>query len=299
MRYGVIDIGSNTIRAVAYQIENRRATKIEDKLICSHILDETENEMLTDSGIRRLVVVLNKLLCLLKNADCEKISCFSTSPLRKIKNLGVVLDSVYDTTGIRIDVLTGVQEAEYDFIALRAHVPEHCGIGLDLGGGSCQMLQFEQSKLLFSKSFDIGSLFLKKKLVSGLLPTPEERKKIDFYLRNVLSDVHNSFGARYLYAMGGTAKAALSLYQTLSNNKQRDTFLSVAQLERLSALGDRNPEDVYRRLGEILKNRADTIIPGITILLSICNLLGTKGIYVLHCGVRDGYLIKMYEKNQK
>ena len=293
MRYGVIDIGSNTIRAVAYEFENRKAVKVEDKLVRSHIPDEIEDEKLTPQGQSRLAVVVNKLVYLLKGAGCEKIGCFSTASLRGIQNLSEVQHFLREMTGVKLDALTGAREAEYDFAALRASVPEHCGMGLDLGGGSCQLLQFEQSRLVQHQSLEIGSYRMKTRFVQGVLPTPAERAKIDFYVRNELMEVRNIFGSRYLYAMGGTAKSALKLYHVLSNAKQKDSFLSIHQMEKLTALGDHNPEDVYRRLDAILKNRADTIIPGLTILKTICEYLDADGVYVLQCSVRDGYFMRM------
>ncbi len=293
MRYGVIDIGSNTIRAVAYEFENRKAVKVEDKLVRSHIPDEIEEERLTPQGQSRLAVVLNKLVYLLKEAGCKEIGCFSTASLRGIKNLSEVQKFLYEMAGVQLDPLSAVREAEYDFAALRASVPEHCGIGLDLGGGSCQILQFEQSRLVQLQSLEIGSYRMKSRFVKNALPTPEERAKISFFVRNEMMDVHNVYGSRYLYAMGGTAKAALKLYHVLSNAKQKDSFLSVQQMEKLIALGDHNPEDVYRRLEDILKNRAETIIPGLTILKTICEFLETDGAYVLQCSIREGYFMKM------
>ena len=295
MRYGVIDVGSNTIRGVAYETENNKAVKVEDKLVKSHILDSTENNSLSESGLELLIVVLNKLRELLFAAGCKTVHCFATSSLRGLDNIETVKKHVYETTGIIVDVLSGEDEAECDFIALRSSIAERSAIGVDLGGGSCQLMQFERNKLLYSNSFDIGSRRLKNRFVSGRLPTAQERKDIEFYVRNALAGTFNLFGSRYIYAMGGTAKSALKLHKCLAISAGDDGFISIEKIDKLFRIADSDPDKLYDIFMHIVKKRADTIIPGIMILRTICDFLDVDGFYVLKCSVRDGYLTKIIE----
>lgn len=292
MRYGVIDIGTNTIRGVVYEKRENGYVKREDKLVRSHLLRETRDGHLSEDGINRLVVVLNKLTHVFRESGCTKIGCFATSALREVSNRELVCEIVRNATGLDVEILSGAEEAECDFYALRACVPERNAVGLDLGGGSCQIIQFEHNRLLKSESYNIGSNRLKQKLVSGNIPTPEERKRIEFAVRNEMIGMGNVFGVRYLYAMGGTAKGALKLYSALTNVDCSDKFLSVEMLERLCLFGDRDPEKMYDVYSQIVKSRADTVIPGVIILKTICDMLSAAGVYIMSCGVRDGYLAK-------
>lgn len=294
MRYGIIDIGTNTIRGVAYE---RKGEKTEDKLVRSHILQETADGCLSENGINRLIVVINKLVQILRSAECEKIGCFATSSMRDLKNKEEVKAIVRETTGIDIDILSGADEAECDFTALRANIAECSAIGTDLGGGSCQIVQFEQSRLISAESYDIGSNRLRRKFAENILPTAEERKKMDFYIRNLLMDEKNLFGVRYLYAMGGSARAALKIFSVLTNTACEDRFLSVEMLDRLCKFSDREPERMYDIYAKIVKSYADTVISGVAILRTICDIFASDGIYVVKCGVRDGYLEKMMKEN--
>lgn len=296
MRYGVIDIGTNTIRGVVYEKEGNKIIKTEDKLVRSHITEETKDGIFSEDGINRLVAVISKLSQVFVSAGCVQIGCFATSAMREVKNRSEVCETVKKTTGIDIDILSGAEEAECDFYALRASIPERNAVGLDLGGGSCQIIQFEHDKLLKSESYNIGSNRLKQSIVNGNLPSLNERKKIEFVVKNEIIGMENVFGVRYMYAMGGTAKAALKLYSALTNSKCEDRFLSVEMLEKLYTFSNREPEKMYEVFGKIIKNRADTVIPGILILLTICDIFSASGIYVMKCGVREGYLAKMLSK---
>lgn len=292
MRYGVIDIGTNTVRCVVYEDNGENIVKIEDKLVRSHLPRETENGKLTESGINRLIVVINKLGQVFREWKCDKTGCFATSAMRDLANGTEVVDMVLSSTGINISILSGKEEAEYDFAALRCSVAERCSAGLDLGGGSCQIVQFDGNRLLQAESYDFGSNRMKRRFVKGELPNPEERKRIEFAVRNEIAGLKNLFGVRYLYAMGGTAKAALKLYSVLTNADCTDKFLSVEVLEKLCRLGDKEPEKMYELYSRILKNHADVVIPGTTVLKTVCDVLTVSGIYVPSCGVREGYLVK-------
>lgn len=299
MRCGIIDIGSNTIRGVGYRVETNKAVKIEDKLVKSHLLHETVDNCLSEEGINRLIAVISKLKYVLRNEGCQSIDCFATSSMRGLRNIKEITDAIFTATATEISVLSENEEIEYDFYAMRANVPEHSAIGLDLGGGSCQLIQFDLNSKLFSNSFEIGSNRIMRRFVSGLLPTAEERKKIDFFVKNEMVGVSNLFGSRYLYAMGGTAKSALKLYNKLSNTTQSGNFLGLDKLELLSRLPDSDdPQKMYNKISEIVKSRAGTIIPGVTVLKTICDVLDVDGVYVLSCSVRDGYLIHKIRNNK-
>lgn len=297
MLYGVIDIGSNTIRCAAYKAEENKIVKTEDKLVKSHILDSIVNNSLSKSGLERLIAVLNKLYGVLLASGCDSIRCFATSALRGLENTSDIQKYVFETTGIDIDILSGEDEAKCDFAALRNNIAERSAIGIDLGGGSCQLLQFEHNKLLDSKSFDIGSRRMQKMFVSGNLPTAEERKKIAFYVRNELAGTFNLFGSRYIYAIGGTAKNALKLQRRLSNSVRGDGFLSNEKIDKLFRIIDSSPDKMYEIFTNIIKSRADTIIPGMTVLRTICDFLDVEGFYVLQCSVREGYLAKILDND--
>ena len=119
MRYGIIDIGTNTIRGVAYE---RKGEKTEDKLVRSHILQETADGCLSENGINRLIVVINKLVQILRSAECEKIGCFATSSatvgvvgLTSVVGWGAAVSCGAVTTSVTADSSIGVSAATKAF----------------------------------------------------------------------------------------------------------------------------------------------------------------------------------------
>ena len=153
----VLDIGSNTIRLVTYD----RGRSVSNFGANSEIIADTKNGILSEKGIEKLCNTISELS---KNRENEKIYAFGTYAIRILRNKEQVKKRVFDKTGIDIDILSGKREAEYDFYGLLASImPQESGIGVDLGGGSAQILIFEKGRLTASASRPIGCKRVKNK----------------------------------------------------------------------------------------------------------------------------------------
>lgn len=280
---GIIDIGSNTIRLVIYD----KGRQISNTGINSEIIADTKNRRLGDEGIDKLCSVID----FLKNkADGIPVYAFATYAVRILENSAEVKEKVLEKTGVGIDILSGDSEARYDFYGLRSCIAANeSGIGVDLGGGSAQIMIFSGDELEFINSYPIGCRKLKNKFVSGKLPGAAEKKHIEEYVKGKL-DVKTHDGK--LYMMGGTAKTAAKLYSFLTGSENAD-MIKTETLTRLIEFIEETPEKTMKK---ILKNRYDNITAGIVIMGAIAEYFDKKEIYIKKCGVRDGYLMKIKEK---
>lgn len=279
---GIIDIGSNTIRLVIYD----KGRQISNTGINSEIIADTKNRRLGDEGIDKLCSVID----FLKNkADGIPVYAFATYAVRILENSAEVKEKVLEKTGVGIDILSGDSEARYDFYGLRSCIAANeSGIGVDLGGGSAQIMIFSGDELEFIHSYPIGCRKLKNKFVSGKLPCEAEKKHIEEYVKGKL-DVKTYDGK--LYMMGGTAKTAAKLYSFLTGSENAD-MIKTETLTRLIEFIEETPEKTMKK---ILKNRYDNITAGIVIMGAIAEYFDKKEIYIKKCGVRDGYLMKIKE----
>ncbi len=277
----VIDIGTNTIRAVRFD----GTEEIENFSEQSAILEHTENGVLTEAGIQDLE---NKLKILTQKLS-EKAYIFATSAFRSLKNQEEVKEHIEETLGLGIDVLSGEEEAECDAVSLMNIKGIDTGIGADLGGGSCQIFAFEKGNLKKS-SIPIGVKRLKRQFVSGTIPTEEERKKI---IKFVKSSINFPNDADTLYIMGGTARAVLTLLQKLTDikgaNFPKSKLKNVADFAFDST--------ALAMLKMILPKRFDSVGIGIDVICLLAECVGAENIEVVSCGVREGYLIKKLKKN--
>ena len=136
MRYGLMDIGSNTIHAVIYELDGAKWKKVLSEKEYAEIISYVEDQRLSADGIERLAQAVESLQRLFTALPCDKTFYFATSALRALKNGDAVLEQVKQQTGIEIAVISGQQEAYYDYVSLKHYLKQPKALGLDLGGGS-------------------------------------------------------------------------------------------------------------------------------------------------------------------
>ena len=281
---GIIDIGSNTIRLVVYD----RGKQISNTGITSEILNDTKDGILTSDGIKKLCNILSDLMGKAENIE---VHAFATFAFRNLKNRENVKQEIFKETGIEIDILSGDDEAKYDFYGLIGSVNKNeSGIGVDLGGGSAQIFEFKKGELAFSSSYPIGCRKLKNKFVKHKFPDSSERENIEKYIEEQIVKVHIKYDK--IYMMGGTAKTAAKLYSFL-NGGENVNVIKTENLENLIRFIEETPENVMKN---VLKNRYDNIVVGIVIMKKIADICGACEIHIKKCGVRDGYLREIENK---
>lgn len=284
MYLAVIDIGTNTVRTVVY--DNKKI--VENIRFGSSVLENTQNGILTDSGTAELCRTLLLTAEQLKKYENIQIFCLATYALRCVRNFSAVHDEAFQKTGIDIRLLSGAEEAECDFLAVKGSgIPlADVNAAFDLGGGSCQLLVFDKNGVIAEKSMPIGTKKLAHEFVSDLLPTPEGKQRIAQYVRCAISDFAPYFSPT-LYAMGGTAKNINKICTALRGSDA--DFFTAADLAMLQKAADTDTE-LYCRLAA---DRATTLIPGALVINELVKCFSADKIVPLACGVRDGFLAKI------
>lgn len=276
---GIIDIGSNTIRLVMYE----HGEKLSNTAISSEILHDTVDGQLTDLGTQKLCHAIEYL----KNeAKGYPVYAFATFAFRVLANKEEVKKEIFEKTGVSIDILSGKDEAKCDFSALISEIgTDKCAVGVDLGGGSAQIFSFSGENLLFFDSYPIGAKKIKKIFMENIFPTREETEKIEKYIEKYVKRVE--YKSEILYMMGGTAKTALRMYNFIKGTQNLE-YIETKDLKNIIEFIKEAPGETLK---DALKSRYDNIACGIMVMDEIAKHIGAEKIYVLPCGVREGYLL--------
>lgn len=281
MKYGVIDIGTNTVHGVVYSVSGKIKTDC-DITLESEILTDTKSKKLSAEGIEKLILNLKKAVVFFAKEDIDSLFCFATSAMRDIENFNELKREVRKKCDIDIELLGEYEEALCDFYALSGEVGENCnGIGVDLGGGSCQIFRFDSDKLIDKISLIIGvkRLYLK---FGDYKDTKSE--DINNYLYERIK-CFKKYKCDNLYIMGGTAKTIHKILKSI--NGSGDTVYGTDDLKILSKLNYKDS-----KFADIIGNRVNTIEYGISVIKILCSYFNIKKIFFLKCGVREGYIIR-------
>ena len=183
MLEGIVDIGSNSVRMTVYDCdvqtnEFRPFFKLKNQLgLASHI--DPQSGKLDEGGVDALISTLKEYRrAASRFTELDRLSCFATAAIRNSSNCQEVLDKVDELCGVQVELLSGVEEARLGFVGAMWHSGATSGVQIDVGGGSSEVLIFEDGQAKDATSVPMGSLSLFEKYVDGLLPTAREAKDI-------------------------------------------------------------------------------------------------------------------------
>ncbi len=299
MIYALIDLGSNTIRLTVYQCEQIQGDKRPPIDIYFHkktvagIASYVEEGRLSEKGMQRASDVLNNYKRVLKPFGIENVQVFATASLRNIENTQEAVDYIQRKTGWLVDVISGEEEATYGFLGMTLAMPARDGILLDIGGGSTEIVIYQDSKILKACSLPIGSLNLFSQYVDGLLPTISEKDKIS---ARVLEEVQQAaltvpFRHPVICGVGGTVRATARLNNEVFRRTSDNNAIPARNLKYMTKQinGERN--HFVTTILKTAPERIHTIAPGMLILRTLSKYFDSKEIVVSGFGVREGYLV--------
>ncbi|MEQ2457222.1 Ppx/GppA phosphatase family protein [Flavonifractor hominis] len=294
MKCGIVDVGSNTIRLSIYQWEGRQFKLLMNKKEMAGLAGYIRNGQLSDSGILVACRVLADFNALLDNFDICDIHVFGTASLRNITNTEEALDTIEAVTGIRIEVLSGADEAAFSFLgATVGGGAPASGLLADIGGGSTELVAYTNGSITSGCSLPMGSLSLFTRHVSGLFPTREERRAIRAQVEAELEQaktrgIHSS----HLIGVGGTFRAAAKLCNDLSGADSNNRLIPADEVRGLYKRLKHGDQTALRQILRSVPDRVHTILPGLVILNAVLKHYEVENLCVSTCGVREGYLLQ-------
>jgi len=279
MRIALIDIGSNTIRLVVYDGDK----EIENTADHAGLVAEVSEGKITPAGISKLTTALVSMKKRAIELGSEKIYAFATASLRDIEDKEGLISFIEETSGIKIEIISGEAEAMYDYYGIRSIYNEKNGVAFDLGGGSCQIILFRYGTVREFLSMPIGSLRLYSDIVSDILPDDEEINRIARVVRKNLSNMPlvKNEGFKKIYAMGGAAHALAAISQKCfgadGKTLGRELLLKICAMSAAE-------------IQAVEPKRVKTIVPAALTIMEIMDYVQAEEILVTPAGVRDGVL---------
>ncbi len=299
MLYGIIDIGSNTIRLTVYEADpstGRFSTFLKLKTMAGLVsyIDKKSGRM-QEAGIRKLVEVLEEYLaCLSRFKELSGPHAFATAGVRNAKNAQEVIARVRQACGIEVDLVSGREEARLGFIGAMQQSTLARGVQIDVGGGSTEVSIFEDGAILHSHSIPQGSLSLFSSQVHDLLPTPCEADRIRAVIREQLQNTDDfaGFSCPVASGSGGSVRAVARLRDAwLPEPGSPRSRLTCAQMDAVLERVFYDPHQSMRDILRIVPERVHTCVPGLLVVREVLGLFGTPELEVHDFGVREGYLL--------
>lgn len=309
-KYAIVDIGANSVRMIIYDIDPKTGEffTVDSVRNLMGLASYKEAGALSPDGAGKLTAIIRDYLARANSYPCDKFSAFATASLRGLSNSAEFIASIKRKFGVDIDIISGEDEATYDFDAIRYRFGRDVfprGIVIDMGGGSTEMIEFESERAKNLVSMNLGCVMLGKKFISGIkrspFPKKSESEDIINYTKQILAENKYFHGkGENIYLIGGTGRAIAKLHAVMNgvNVKNFDGYTFAAQdISSIRAFAEKDICEGAPVIRKVLSDRIATIMPGILAYEYIFSFLDSKVAIVSACGVREGYLLRFINQN--
>jgi len=223
-------------------------------------------------------------------ADFE-VQCYravATCALREAKNGAALVSEVKKLTGLRLEIISGEEEASLICKAVLAqHPPSESALLIDIGGGSTELSSITDNCVAFSVSLPLGA---NRSQQEFSISTPAKgrqlaalRKRTRALLR-ALPEVP----ANLAIATSGSLRAMTRLIRT--QDIEEGEF-SCAELTALRKSLAKYTLDELCNIPLLEKKRADILVPAIGIAEAILRHYKIERVRTVNVTLKDGLLI--------
>ena len=306
MRLGVIDVGSNTVHLLVVDAhpgaQPLPASKHKIELrLSEHV---TEEGLVADEGRNQLAAFVAECQQVAEDQGVEDLRGFVTSAIREAPNGEAVLAHVAERTGIRLDVLTGEEEARLTFLAARRWFGWSAGTLLvaDIGGGSLELAQGMDEDPDAAVSLPLGAGRVTRDLLPGDPPSADTVREARRRVRaSIAAELRPLAKAGTPDRAVGTSKTMRSLARVCgaapsSEGMYAERLLPRAVLaERLPEIAAMTAED-RAGLPGVSRARARQLLAGGLVAEATMDLLGLEQLEICPWALREGIILRHLDR---
>lgn len=293
VNYVAIDIGSNAVRLLIKSIDREAVQEKKIKKVMMlrvplrlgfDVFSIGELSEKKADKLRRLMKAFRQLM---KIYDVDDYRACATSAMRDARNGRTIIKKIEKDTGIRIEIIDGQEEARMIYNNHIECMEDRLGnyMYVDVGGGSTEINLLTNGELVWSVSYNIGTVrMLSNAVKEGTWQQMEEE----------LMKVTEGVAAINIIGSGGNINKLFRLADKKDKKLQR---LPVSSLQTVyDVLKPLTPEERVEAFS-LKQDRADVIVPAAEIFLKIAEVVHAEYIYVPVIGLSDGIIDNLYAKS--
>ena len=293
-----IDIGSNSVRLVVYDVLSRSPTPLfNEKVMCGLGRKLTITGKLSDEAMSRALKALRRFRVLCQTLKVDHIYALATAAARDASNGEEFIAKAEEACGTHIEVISGTREALLSGYGIVAGFHKPHGVMGDMGGGSLELAYVKDDHVGTGISLPLGSLALQDASGGSL-------KKAEKMARDFLEHVPflDMLEGRTFYAIGGTWRSLLRLYMTQNNyplKVMHGYALPAREIASFLEHVQSKPLNEIAQINTISESRRETIAYGACLLSEIIRRGNPKEVVISASGVREGRLYELLPPSER
>jgi exopolyphosphatase/guanosine-5'-triphosphate,3'-diphosphate pyrophosphatase len=224
------------------------------------------------------------------------VKAVATSALREAINRDAVLKAVAKASGIEISIIGGEEEARLIHLAAKqaVNLKNKVALLIDIGGGSVEVVLADDSNVLCTESYSMGSVRLLKILDEH---AGEERfnQLVTEYVDATQRRLEQEIGTQKIDICVGTGGSMESIGDLRKELLEKNSNQKVSAEELKSLVKKLRGTTFEERIQQfrLRPDRADVIVPAAIVLQKIVQQAGVAEVVIPGIGLKDGLLQEM------
>lgn len=203
-----IDIGTNSFHLVVVEILDEAKFRIIDRAKENVRLGSGGKDMkfIAPDAMDRAIITLRRFAEIAHSYKAP-VRAVATSAVREALNRSEFVSEVRKATNVRIEVVSGFEEARLIYLGVLQALPvfNHGILLMDIGGGSVEYLVGKKGETLFANSLKLGCIRLTQHFFAGTSVSDGEIRACRDYVRGFLSPVSREVvDHKYDFAIGSS-----------------------------------------------------------------------------------------------
>ena len=302
----MLDIGSNTGHLLVVDASGGAApmpafSSKEPLRLAEHLDDAGD---VTERGRDALTHFVAASVVVAEDKGCEEIVGFATSAVRDAGNSEQVLDHVHARTGVRIDVLSGEDEARLTFLAVRRWFGWSAGrlSVFDIGGGSLEIAGGADESPDVAWSVPLGAARLAREYFDKGQLDEDDLKKLR---RKIRAEIARDAGQLLRAGRPDRAAATSKTFRSLARICGAAPAGEGALVARSLALKDlaywipllvSMDRDELSVLPGVSRSRTHQIVPGALVAEACMDIFDLEELEICPWALREGVILERIDK---
>ncbi len=285
----IVDIGSNSVRLVAYERLARAPTPIfNEKAMCALGKGVVLTGRLAEEGVEKALKALRRYSALCATMEIDDITVIATAAARDAANGPAFLSAARTAIGREISLLSGKREAELSALGVMSAIHAPNGVVGDLGGGSLELIDVAGASRGKGETLPLGGLAL----MDASKRSMREASRI---ARKAIAEAAPLSGlkGRAFYAVGGTWRALAKLHMRQRNyplEVMHNYRIQTGEAADFAELVERIDSEAISDIARVSAARRPLLAYGAIVLDEIIRRAKPREIVVSAAGVREGLL---------
>ena len=305
-RLAAIDIGTNSIRCIVVEADQKGGYKVLDDEKSTVRLGErlTRTGAISTQASERALAAVGRFKMLIAGLKVRAVEAIATSAIRRASNGQELMDALSAALGHEIKVISGIEEAELAMVSAQRHFDmEYKRYAVfDIGGGSLEITTALGNHIEECFSLDLGAVVMTEQFLSHDPIRPADLENLQRHVRSSLKKLvdRSKVQLHTLIGSGGTTTAIGSMAMSALGKSYASIHgyeVLRSEVVHLLAMLTRKSLSERRLVPGLNADRADIIVAGMVVVEELMRFFGANQLLVNERGIREGLIIRAMEKH--